>query len=572
MANENDLEEQPPTMTSSSTFHRRNNSDGNSLSGLTTTIEDDEDRPSLQSNNGSRATFLLQLFGVCGVENIVPELSKMALLVLLYFIQGVPMGLVFGSIPFLLKNAEGVTFTQIGIFSFAAYPYSLKLLWSPLVDALYHPSFGQRKSWIVPTQIVAGCLMIYISYDLEAELRAGTDASMYRLMISFLILIFLVATQDIAVDGWSLTILSPQNRSFASTCQTIGLNMGFFLSFTVFLALNSAEFCNSYLRIDPLPDGVLSISGYLHFWGIVYIVSAVWVALAITEGATHEQQPHSIMTVYRQMRQILGLPMVRHLLVVLLLCKVGSIANDSVTALKLLEKGFKREHMGLFALIEFPFQVVFAILAGRWTAGKAPLKPYRTACILRLLAAVLAAFLVWGFPEKSGPTAAYFVLALVVTLFSSFASTMMFVAIGGFFARISDTNIGGTYLTLLNTISNLGGMWPKFFALRAVDLLSFNQCVDAITGAILVNGSCDESDAIEQQKEVVACTSLSPHATCVKYDGYYPVTAICICFGFLIYFLLLRGITKKLEDVVAQKRLWTIVSLSKRDKHVKTEI
>lgn len=47
---------------------------------------------------------------------------------------------------------------------------------------------------------------------------------------------------DIAVDGWALTLLSQENLSFASTCQTIGLNTGFFASFTVFLALNSEVF------------------------------------------------------------------------------------------------------------------------------------------------------------------------------------------------------------------------------------------------------------------------------------------------------------------------------------------
>ena len=51
---------------------------------------------------------------------------------------------------------------------------------------------------------------------------------------------------DIAVDGWALTLLSQENLSFASTCQTIGLNTGFFASFTVFLALNSETF--SYVK------------------------------------------------------------------------------------------------------------------------------------------------------------------------------------------------------------------------------------------------------------------------------------------------------------------------------------
>lgn len=48
--------------------------------------------------------------------------------------------------------------------------------------------------------------------------------------------------RDIAVDGWALTLLSKENLTYASTSQTVGINTGYFLSFTVFLALNSPEF------------------------------------------------------------------------------------------------------------------------------------------------------------------------------------------------------------------------------------------------------------------------------------------------------------------------------------------
>lgn len=42
--------------------------------------------------------------------------------------------------------------------------------------------------------------------------------------------------------GWALTLLSEENLAYASTCQTIGLNTGYLLSYTVFLALNSEDF------------------------------------------------------------------------------------------------------------------------------------------------------------------------------------------------------------------------------------------------------------------------------------------------------------------------------------------
>lgn len=46
-----------------------------------------------------------------------------------------------------------LSYTQIGLFSMAAYPYSLKLLWSPVVDSVYSARVGRRKSWIIPMQV-----------------------------------------------------------------------------------------------------------------------------------------------------------------------------------------------------------------------------------------------------------------------------------------------------------------------------------------------------------------------------------------------------------------------------------
>ena len=47
---------------------------------------------------------------------------------------------------------------------------------------------------------------------------------------------------------------------------------------------------------------------------------------------------------------------------------------------------------------------------------------------------------------------------------------------GGFFAKIADPRIGGTYATLLNTVSNFGGTWPKFIVLAAVDWFTARKC------------------------------------------------------------------------------------------------
>lgn len=131
------------------------------------------------------------------------------LLVLLYFLQGVPMGLAGGSVPFLLK--AHLSYSQIGVFSLASYPYSLKLLWSPIVDAIWTPKVGRRKSWILPIQTLSGFGMLWLGARAEQMMiDAGADggAGIWGFTWWWFFLVFMCATQDIAVDGMHTPIHS----------------------------------------------------------------------------------------------------------------------------------------------------------------------------------------------------------------------------------------------------------------------------------------------------------------------------------------------------------------------------
>jgi PAT family acetyl-CoA transporter-like MFS transporter 1 len=120
------------------------------------------------------------------------------LLVLLYFLQGVPMGLAMGSVPFLLKNK--LSYGEIGVFTLASYPYSMKLLWSPIVDAIWSPQLGRRKSWIVPIQALSAVMMLWLGGRVE-QLMEEASQKLYLFTFVFFMLVMLCATQDVAVDG-----------------------------------------------------------------------------------------------------------------------------------------------------------------------------------------------------------------------------------------------------------------------------------------------------------------------------------------------------------------------------------
>jgi hypothetical protein len=70
------------------------------------------------------------------------------------------------------------------------------------------------------------------------------------------------------------------------------------------------------------------------------------------------------------------------------------------------------------------------------------------------------------------------------------ARTVQFAGMAAFHTRISDPAIGGTYMTLLITFSNLGQTWPKWFVLRGVDYFTKATCSVVPAVDILQHGAC----------------------------------------------------------------------------------
>lgn len=435
-------------------------------------------------------------------ELLLSDWRPICLLVLLYTIQGAPLGLTGGALQYLLKRS--CSYTELGVFAMASYPYSLKLLWAPVVDAIYSPRVGRRLSWILPAQLVSGLLMLALSayqplHAAVRELAPGAAApgfSIYTITAATFLVVLATATQDIAVDGWAIEMLSRRNRGHASTVQSIGLNLGFFGSFTLFLALNSVEFSQRWVPL-ALPPGTaaVSLAGMLRFLGLCYLAVTALLWLGVRESdlraadSTADSPSYKPGEVYGFLWQLMRRPSMRRFAVLLLVLKFAFVADNNVSALKLMERGFAAQDMALVAVIDFPFALAFAALAGRWATRRDPFSAFQRAFQLRLAFVALDGVLVWLLPVQAPESAplgmGMYLVLIALSLGASFADSVMFVSMGAWFAHVADDTCGGTYLTLLNTLSNLGSAWPKFFMLAAVDTFSVG-CVPG--GACALDG------------------------------------------------------------------------------------
>ncbi|KAG5438928.1 hypothetical protein PCANB_002258 [Pneumocystis canis] len=441
-----------------------------------------------------------------------------------YLLQGIPLGLVMGSLPYLLQ--PHVSFTSLGFFSLATYPYSLKLFWSPIVDAVYNEKWGRRKSWIIPIQIAIGICLLWISYNIQNWIG---EAEMFlkQMTVAFFILVFLCATQDIVVDGWVLTLLSEENLAYASTAQSVGLNTGYFLSFTVFLAFNSSEFVNKYFYFVKKDFGLMTLGGYMWFWGWVFLISTVFIAFFQNE--TKEKcSSGGIKSVYLTIFDIMKLQHARLFIFIHLIAKIGFSASDATLNLKLLEKGLKKEDLSAAILINFPLELIFGYYTARWSSMSQPLLPWIYAYIGRLIAASIGIFIVHIFPYDGKIDSIYFYIIILQNMLSSFMS------INAFHTRIADPMIGGTYMTLLNTVCNLGGTWPRYFILEGMDFFTKSYCSE------------DTMNRCITDKDITLCRDLRGH--CIKsIDGYYVINFLSIFAGTLLFFLLIKPSVEKLQ-------------------------
>ncbi|CAH8484891.1 unnamed protein product [Schistosoma bovis] len=219
------------------------------------------------------------------------DISGICILMILYILQGIPIGLA-ASIPFMLQSSYYTgSYQAQATFSLVIWPFSFKLAWAPIIDSIYSTHIGRRKTWLIPTQYAIGIELIILANYINSWLGRdpnnpwsplGTHhpVDIIRLTVAFFGLTFLAATQDIAVDGWAISILSKKNLGWASTCNVVGQTIGYVTAFILFLCLESPNISNSYLRWTPIEGkGLITFSGFLYFWGITFMVTNTFLVL-----------------------------------------------------------------------------------------------------------------------------------------------------------------------------------------------------------------------------------------------------------------------------------------------------
>ena len=144
-----------------------------------------------------------------------------------------PITLVLSTLGYWLTQ-EGVDAETIGLLAVVTMPYSLKFLWSPLIDwiklPLLHTSIGRRRSWLFLIQagLTAAILFLGSTNPVEGAILTGLGA----LLVSFM-----SASQDIVLDAYRIEILEDEELPAGAAMIQFGYRTGNYISGTGGLAL-----------------------------------------------------------------------------------------------------------------------------------------------------------------------------------------------------------------------------------------------------------------------------------------------------------------------------------------------
>ncbi len=365
---------------------------------------------------------------------------------LMGFSCGVPLLLTLSVLQAWMKE-EGVDLSVIGLFSLVGLPYTLKFLWSPVLDRFSLPLFGRRRGWLLVFQIFLMAAVAGLGLSNPA-------ANPWLLAGAAFLVTFFSASQDIVVDAYRREDLSDNELGLGSSLYVNGYRVGMLLA----------------------GSGGLILADHFSFQQVYLMMSAsLLVGIATTLLC---REPEVAEGTPRTFRDAILLPFVEYfsrdgallVLLFILLYKIGDQMASTMTIPFYLDIGFTKTQIGAVAKL-FGF---WATIGGGLLGG-----------IILLRLGILRSLLIFGVLQAVS-TAGFSLLALIGNNLTGLAAVIAVENLTGgmgtaayvaYMASITNKKFTATQYALLSSLmgiprvlasaptgfmaQNMG--WPWFF-------------------------------------------------------------------------------------------------------------
>jgi len=222
-------------------------------------------------------------------------------------------------------------------------------------------------------------------------------------------------------------------------------------------------------------------------------------------------------------------------LAAILLTKAISAGPSSITTLKMIDIGISRSKISTMQAVLIPFHLIVPWLIAKRITGPRPLTLFLVAFPYGIFMHCVFAVILWRTPDWRLADGTYpaivYIVWTVASIFNSF-SMIGGLAFFGFVCQVADPLIGGTYVTLMTTLMNLGAMWPSTAAQAINDGITWKYCYGNATEIL---AKCDLKEQIPK------CADLGGRCE-IAIDGYYILVAASTFIGLIWLMVVYRPI------------------------------
>jgi PAT family beta-lactamase induction signal transducer AmpG len=371
------------------------------------------------------------------------RLNRRVGLSFLYFIQGIPQGLIYFALLDWLASIK-FSISDIAIItSIASLPWVLKFIIGPFVDSYQTSGMGKRKPWIM-----GSLTFLSIAFFLSAKIVSVYGVPSPLILGSILFLVMLsTSVLDVATDGLAIDVLDQKER---------GLSNGLMWGFRT-LGVSLAAILGSYLIKTHGLDHALLKFGLLNVIFLLLIVPLREIKddkyfSFIRSGKKKELKlKQTIKTLYKN-------SITPSMLLLIIFCLTSNITSGmhyvSVSNLYINSSGW--DHEALTKIRSMGLYVgIFSALAGGYLSDKH--SPYR----IILISQILIATTILSFVIAGNSISVFYVGSILLVLLSALGSFIMSASLslcmGLTFKAIAATQFA--FLMSIRHLSRISGEW-----------------------------------------------------------------------------------------------------------------
>lgn len=372
-----------------------------------------------------------------------PLRRKLVWISILYFASGFPYGVFAELLPTYFRM-YGISLTEIGLVSGLGFAWALKFLWAPMVDRV-----GTRKKWIVGTQVCLAVVLVMLSPLDASSVSPATWVILGALAI-------LSATQDVAIDAYSIELLERREMGAANGIRVTAYRLALIASGGLFVALAGSLGWRIVL---------LGCAG-------VMVVTAL-ITLALPSPAILREKSVSVaqelrLAVWDPLRTLLSRPGMIGVLPFVLIFKLGDVALTPMVRPFWVDGGYSAEQIGtVVGTLGMVATVVGALTGGALTTRLGTFTALWSLGALQALSN-----LGYWLAAVQGATAPYMYTAAMVEQFTNGLGTAAFLA---FLMALCDKRYAATQYALLSAIFVLTRSLASMASGRTTEILGYSD-------------------------------------------------------------------------------------------------